>query len=111
MTSIQESISALGRTGYTVHWQQTATGHGRQRNFLNLDEATGFFYSCEETAAAWRTVDTAERCATWSLQELIWFFLGYRYEKLIPLAFRSWNVKLNSRSGNFYSAAFFAFIH
>lgn len=82
MASIHEVTTPEGRKGYRVHWQQTETGYGRQRNFLNIDEAAGFFYSCEETAAAWRTAGTAERCAAWSLQKLIWFFLGYRYDKL-----------------------------
>lgn len=50
MAPIQEVTTPDGRKGYTVHWQQTETGHGRQRNFLNFDEAAGFFYSCEETA-------------------------------------------------------------
>lgn len=62
MASIQEVTTPDGRKGYTFHWQQTETGHGRQLNFLNIDEAAGFFYSSEETATVWRTAGTAERC-------------------------------------------------
>lgn len=82
MASIQEVTEAKGAKTFIVHYQQLETGHGRQRSFDGFDEAVSFFYECETAAAGWINAGSAEYCSRWTLQKLIWFFLGYRCVKL-----------------------------
>lgn len=82
MASIKISHDGRGKARYIVNFQHEISGHGRNRVFLSLDEAAEFFYRVENSALGWRTVSISETRKGWTLQKLIYFFLGMQHSKL-----------------------------
>lgn len=82
MASIKHSTDSNGKIRYYVHWQDENTGYGRRRIFKNIDDAAHFFWLKENDTHHRRTVETIAKRREWTLQKLLFFFLGAQCEKL-----------------------------
>ncbi|HHA2250059.1 TPA: tyrosine-type recombinase/integrase [Enterobacter ludwigii] len=82
MASIKYSTDANGHVKYYVHWKDEKSGCGRRRIFRNIDEAALFFWLKESESLYWRTVEKMDKWRGWTIQKLIYYFLGAQCEKL-----------------------------
>lgn len=82
MASLNQSTDKQGRLRFRVDYRDELTGGGRRRTFYNIDEAAEFFWRVEDSALNWRTAEIAETRKAWTLQKLVYFFLGFQCDKL-----------------------------
>lgn len=82
MASIKRSTGSNGQSRYYVHWQDENTGSGRRRIFKNVDDAAHFLWNTESERIYRRTAWAIETAKPWPLFKLIYFFLGYQFDKL-----------------------------
>ncbi|HDR2587289.1 TPA: site-specific integrase [Enterobacter ludwigii] len=82
MASIKCSTDAKGHVKYYVHWKDEKSGHGRRRIFKNIDEAVHVFWLRENETYHRRTVETISKRRQWTVEKLLFFFLGAQCEKL-----------------------------
>lgn len=82
MASIKHTADANGRSTYYVHWREEDSGHGRRRIFKNVDDAAFFFWQSESELLNDRTALHADYRMSWTLEKLVYFFLGAQFEKL-----------------------------
>ncbi|WP_337049975.1 tyrosine-type recombinase/integrase [Serratia fonticola] len=82
MASLNISHDGRGKARHIVHFKHEISGHGRKRIFRSLDEAAEFFYQVENSALGWQTIDASEGRRDWTLQKLIYFFLGFQCSRL-----------------------------
>lgn len=82
MASIKHATDTHGHSRYYIHWLDENTGHGRRRIFKNIDDAAYLFWLKESEAHHRRTVETIAKRREWTVQKLIFFFLGSQCEKL-----------------------------
>jgi integrase len=88
MASIKQYDNPAGPPRFVVNYQHQGTAAGRRRTFKTLDTAAAFFYEIEASALGWRTIEATEARKTWTMQKLVWFFLGYQVTKLRNSAIR-----------------------
>jgi len=84
MASIKHSTDQNGRATYYVHWRDknSGHGHGRRRIFRCVDEAAFFLWQSESEWLNNRTALHADYRMSWTLEKLVYFFLGAQFEKL-----------------------------
>lgn len=82
MASIKHIESPAGDPRFVVNYRHQVGITGRRRVFPSLNMATAFLYEVEAAALGWRTVESIEARKAWTLQKLVWFFLGYQVTRL-----------------------------
>lgn len=83
MASIKEIISASdGKPRFVVHYKHEITGSSKHPQFRTLDGAAALFWDVEESALSVSSAESAEDRQSWTLQKLIWFYLGYLHNRL-----------------------------
>lgn len=82
MASIKISSGADDKLRYYVHWQDEDSGHGRRRIFRNIDDAAYFLWQRENIGFGSRTADWTGADRSWTLQKLLYYFLGAQGNKL-----------------------------